>query len=80
MDAAGIEFRDEDGEFYVDNLNFGGPAEQLKIDFDWHVAGLEVEADRMPKEVFYLPALLLLGLVAFLQFRRKRLIPEEVPA
>ena len=80
MDAAGIEFRDEDGEFYVDNLNFGGPAEQLKIDFDWHVAGLEVEADRMPKEVFYLPALLLLGLVATLQFRRKRLIPEEVPA
>ena len=80
MDGAGIEFRDEDGEFYVDNLNFGGPAEQLKIDFDWHVAGLEVEADRMPKEIFYLPALLLLAMVAFLQFRRKRMTPEEVPA
>ncbi|MBE1284054.1 MAG: TRAP transporter fused permease subunit [Rhodobacteraceae bacterium] len=79
-DGAGIEFRDEDGKLFVDNLNFGGPAEQLGIDFDWELAELEVAADRMPKEIFYIPALLILGFVAALQFRRKRNAAQEVPA
>lgn len=34
------------------------------------VTALEVPAERMPKEVFYLPALLILGLVMFLQRKR----------
>ncbi|MFU1477641.1 TRAP transporter permease [Roseovarius sp. C7] len=80
FDGAGIEFRDEDGKLYVDNLNFGGPSEQLGIDFDWELAELEVPADRVYKEVFYLPALLLLGLIVLLQLRRKRHEPEGVPA
>lgn len=70
--GAGIEFRDEDGKLYVYNLNFGGPSEQLGIDFDWELAELDVAADRMPKEIFYLPAFLLLGAVFLLQMRRKR--------
>ncbi|MBT0959340.1 TRAP transporter permease [Alphaproteobacteria bacterium KMM 3653] len=72
FDSAGIEFRDEDGKLYVDNLNFGGPSEQLGIDFDWEVVELDVAADRMPKEIFYIPALLLLLAVWMLQMRRKR--------
>ena len=31
-----------------------------------------VERERMPKEIFYIPALLLLGLIIFLQRRRHR--------
>ncbi|PRY20961.1 TRAP transporter 4TM/12TM fusion protein [Aliiruegeria haliotis] len=81
MDSAGIEFREEDGKTFVDNLGFGGPAEQLKIDFDWEVVEIEVPADRPPQEIFYIPALLLLGGVAFLQRRRKdRLDAEEATA
>jgi len=34
-----------------------------------------VKADRLPKELFYLPALALLALVYLLQMRRKE--PEE---
>src|SRR5690606_33374456 len=34
------------------------------------VTALEVPAERMPKEIFYLPAVLILGLVGFLQRRR----------
>lgn len=71
-DQAGIEFREEEGRFFVDNLTFGGPSEQLGIDFDWEVVELEVPADRPPKELFYLPALLLLGGIVALQMRRKR--------
>lgn len=78
---AGIEFRNEDGQFYVDNLTFGGPAEQLKIDFDWEVVEIEVEADRPPQEIFYLPALLLLGAVFAIQRRRKaKTEPQEATA
>ncbi|GGE47342.1 TRAP transporter permease [Actibacterium pelagium] len=77
LDGAGIEFRDEEGKIFVDNLNFGGPAEQLGIDWDWELVELEVPADRLPKEIFYLPALLIVGLVFFLQRRRQ---PKEALA
>ena len=80
FDGAGIEFREEDGAIYVDNLNFGGPAEQLGIDFDWQLQELEVAADRMPQEIFYIPAFLLLGFIVMLQMRRKRIQEEGVPA
>jgi TRAP transporter 4TM/12TM fusion protein len=39
----------------------------------------EMPASRMPKEVFYIPALLLLGLVVWSQ-RRRRLVPVAKPA
>ena len=79
MEGAGVEFRTEDdGKIYTDFLAFGGPAEQLGIDFDWEVVELEVAAQRPPKELFYIPALLLVGLVVLFQRRRKE--PEEVLA
>ena len=71
-DAAGIEFREESDGLYVDSLRFGGAAEQSGIDFDWRVAGIEVAAQRPPKEIFYVPALGLVALVYVLQMRRKR--------
>ncbi len=74
LNGAGIEFRDEDGKIFVDNLQFGGPSEQLGIDWDWELVELEVPADRLPKEIFYIPALLLVLLVVFLQRRRQ---PKE---
>jgi len=79
--GAGIEFRDEGGELFVDNLEFGGASEQLGIDFDWQVVELDVKADRIRKEVFYLPAFLLLGFVYLIQMRRKKSTVElEVTA
>ncbi|MEM1363140.1 MAG: TRAP transporter permease [Pseudomonadota bacterium] len=81
QNAAGMELRDEDGTLYTDFLTFGGPAEQLGIDFDWEIREIEVEAKRMPKEIFYIPAFLLLGAVVMLQRRRQeRDEPEGVPA
>ena len=32
---AGMELRVEDGDMLIDNLMFGGPAEQAGLDFDW---------------------------------------------
>jgi len=48
------------------------------------VSEVQVRADRVRKEVFYIPALLLLGLVVFLQTRRrdagKKTVAEAAPA
>ena len=70
-DHAGIEFRQDAGKVFVDGLTFGGPAEQLGIDWDWEVVEIEQAADRPPKELFFIPALLLVALIYLLQMRRK---------
>ena len=68
---AGIEVREEDGKILIDNITFGSPAEQAKLDFDWEITTVELPASRMPKEVFYIPALALLLFVYYLQRRRR---------
>jgi hypothetical protein len=69
--TAGIEVETADGKTFVSNVTFGGYAEQQGIDFDWEIKSIEVEADRMPKEVFYIPALILLAGIIMIQRRRK---------
>jgi hypothetical protein len=81
--SAGLELVERDGAVIVDLLTFGGFAEKMGIDFDWTVTVtvIDVEAERMPKEVFYIPALLLLALVSFIHRRRLiRTKPEEALA
>ncbi|PJI86222.1 TRAP transporter 4TM/12TM fusion protein [Yoonia maricola] len=75
--AAGLTLVERDGQVVVDLISFGGKAEDMGIDFDWTVTRLEVEADRLPKELFYIPALLLLALVALVQRRRVSPDPQE---
>ena len=48
----------------LSNLDFYDPDRPVEI------VAVEVAAEQMPREVFYLPALLLFGLVVFLQRRR----------
>ncbi len=68
---AGLVFRTENDKVYVDDVVFGGYAEKQQIDFDWELTSLQVPAQRPPKELFYLPALLLLGLICWLQRGRR---------
>jgi TRAP transporter 4TM/12TM fusion protein len=67
---AGIDLVERDGALIVDLMSFGGPAEQMGIDFDWQVTEVQVENERMPKEIFFIPAFLLLGVIALIQRRR----------
>ncbi|MGB0721337.1 MAG: TRAP transporter permease, partial [Gammaproteobacteria bacterium] len=69
-DEAGLELREEDGKLIVDNLVFGGAASKQKIDFDWEIKSVQIEADRPAKHWFYIPAILLLLLVAKTQKSR----------
>ncbi|MDD3448408.1 MAG: TRAP transporter permease [Gammaproteobacteria bacterium] len=76
---AGIEVRTEGDQVFVDNVIFGSPAAEARVDFDWEVLGLQEPADIPPRQIMYLPAILLLGLVIVSQrSRRARLQP--VPA
>ncbi|MDP5057792.1 MAG: TRAP transporter fused permease subunit, partial [Marinomonas hwangdonensis] len=58
-DGAGLELRNEDNRVYIDQLAFGGIAEQRKLDFDWEITGFEIENQRPAKEWFFIPAFLL---------------------
>lgn len=74
--GGGIIFYDDAGTIRVDAIEFGTPAEQAGIDFEWELTGIEIENDRMPKEIFYLPAFILLGLVIMVQRRRTKTLEE----
>ena len=71
LKTAGLELRNEDGKMFVDAIEFGSPAERQKIDFDYEIASVQVESDRPPKQLFYIPALVLLALIVLLQRRRR---------
>ena len=76
LSQAGIEVRTEDGKVFVDNLVFGSPAELSGLDFDWEIKGIQIEASRPPKQLMFIPALILLGLIIMLQRgRRSRPVP-----
>jgi len=78
MTNAGLELRQEDGRMLIDLIQFGGPAERAGLDFDFEITTVLVVNDRPPKELMWIPALLLLGLIVWVQ--RRRQTPERVPA
>ncbi len=61
----------------LDEPMFGTETAEALIDFDFYadtpvqLAAVQVAQDRMPEQIFYLPALLLLGVVVLLQRRRQ---------
>mgnify|MGYP002621410367 CR=1 FL=1 len=77
LDATGLWLMPEGEQMIMDEPMPGTPFADPLSGFDFYGAEMveitEVQrrADRMPKEVFYLPALLLLGLVILFQRRRQ---------
>ena len=67
----GLETRIEEDRVIADNVMFGSVAQQAGLDFDWEILNLQVAADRPPKQLMFIPALLLLGFVALMQRRRR---------
>lgn len=68
---AGLELRADGDRMAVEFVGFGSPAEDAGIQFGWTIDAVQVELDRPPREIMFIPALILLGLVAFGQLRRK---------
>jgi hypothetical protein len=76
-DAAGLFLMPEGEEMFMDEPMFGTPYQTKLQGFDFYgddrvqVTSLLQPADRMPKQIFWIPALLLLGLVIVMQRRRQ---------
>ncbi len=75
---AGLELRQEDGKVIIDMIGFASPAEKAGLDFDFEITGVLQPNDRLPPEVVWLPALVLLAGLAWLQRRRRT--GETAPA
>ena len=81
LEKAGLTIVVEDGLAKIEEPFPNSPFfKKIGTSFDYYgdepvrVSDVRVPADRMPKEVFYIPAMLLLGLIFFLQ--RRRSAPE----
>ena len=72
IQAIGFETREEEGKIVIDNVVFASSAEKAKIDFDQEVLNIQVPNPRPPKQLMFIPALMLLVLVWYLQKGRIR--------
>jgi len=68
---AGLEVRVEDSKVIADNVAFGSAAQEAGMDFDWQILDIQTEAERPPKQLMFIPAILLLVLVGWIQRRRR---------
>ena len=78
---AGLELRQEEGRVFIDMIGFGSAAERAGLDFDFEITSVLQQNDRPPKELMWIPALLLLGGIVWLQRRRSaEVAPAGAPA
>jgi hypothetical protein len=67
----GIETRVEEGKTLIDNVVFSSPAEKVGVDFDQEILNIQMPTKRLPKQLMFIPALLLYALIWFVQRGRK---------
>ena len=84
LENVGLLLMIEDGKAMLEEPLFGSPFESLGRTFDFYaddpveIASIALPRDRMPKEVFYLPAVLAVVLVILMQ-RRRAVVPRALP-
>ena len=67
-------------QLMVDDIGFESSAEAAGFDFDQIVEEVFVPQSHLPKQLMYIPALLLLGLVWMLQSRRRKSLLQKEEA
>lgn len=71
VEAYGVELLVQDnGDVMIDGVSFDSPASKVGFDFDQVIVSVGVPAERPARQWFYIPALLLLGLIGLTQRRR----------
>jgi len=84
--ATGLALREEGGVVILDEPMFGSAYSEVMQGFDFYaetpvtLVSVKAPSDQMPQELIFIPALLLLGLIALLQRGRMRRQPEGEPA
>jgi predicted metalloprotease with PDZ domain len=72
LNGIGLETRTEADKILIDNVVFASAAEKAGIDFDQEILSIKMPTQRLPKQLMFIPALVLLVLVWFMQRNRKR--------
>ena len=75
--AYGLEIIENDGKIVVDNATFDSKAQKAGFDFDQVISSILVPIYQPAKQLLYIPALLLLGLIYLLQRRRRGDAPPQ---
>ena len=70
LEALGLSLYEEDGKMLIDTVAFSSPAEAAGLAFDQEILSVRAPTERAPKELIWLPALLLMGLLIWGQRRR----------
>jgi TRAP transporter 4TM/12TM fusion protein len=68
---AGLQLSQEEGRVVIDMIGFGSAAERAGLDFGFEITGVLSPNERPPQELVWIPALVLLGLIMWLQHRRR---------
>lgn len=69
--STGLNLRQEANQTLIDFVEFDSPAQQEGIDFDWVIESIAKPLPRPAKEWMFIPALLMLGLMAMVQMKRR---------
>ncbi len=76
LTASGLLLLEEDGAVKMDEPSFGSPFSDSLSSFDFYgddpvqIASVKAPSNQMPKELVFIPALILLLIIAFLQRAR----------
>jgi hypothetical protein len=76
--AIGLETRNEEGKILIDNVVFSSAAEKAGIDFDQEILNIQMPAKRLPKQLMFIPAMVLYAFVWFVQRGRKQKLESAV--
>ncbi len=77
LENAGLVFRSEDDKLLIDDVAFGSAAQDAGLDWDQEVLRVLKPLPQPTKYLMFIPALLLLGLVVFLQRGRSARAPRK---
>ncbi len=77
LENAGVMFRNEGEKIIIDDVAFGSAAETAGLDWDQEVLRVLQPVDQPSKYLMFIPALLLLALVVFLQRGRAVRTPPK---
>jgi len=69
---AGLTLQRSGDDLLVTGVRLGSPANRAGVEMGWRVVAVKEPADRPSPYLFYIPALLLLGIVVVLQLGRRR--------
>ncbi|MAL97005.1 MAG: C4-dicarboxylate ABC transporter [Alteromonadaceae bacterium] len=72
LQQAGLTLLRDGDRVVVEAVAYDSAPANAGLYFDWTIDSLITQTDRPPRELVFIPALALLGLMAFLQLRRRR--------